>query len=155
VFSCAERKAPNVEVAHWSQFEPARLNAHNAPRPPRVAAKISEEDAEERRVATRLDAIQAAEVFDDSKSLIVLAHALSDPSSEVKEAALGALTEKSGTDVTQAIRRGLKDADPEFRMEVLEALAEQGDLESLHIAKVDPSDEVRERAAELLEGASD
>jgi hypothetical protein len=152
-FACSKRKAPNIEVSRSSQFEPARLNAHNEPRPPRVAAKISEEDAEAPRVATRLDAIQAAEVFDDSKSLIVLAHALSDPSSEVKEAALEALTEKNGTDVTQAIRRGLEDADPEFRMEALEALAEHGDLESLRIAKLDPSDEVRERAAELLESA--
>jgi HEAT repeat protein len=47
----------------------------------------------------------------------------------------------------------LEDADPEFRMEALEALAEHGDLESLRIAKLDPSDEVRERAAELLESA--
>jgi HEAT repeat protein len=47
----------------------------------------------------------------------------------------------------------LADADPEFRMEVLEALAEHGDIDSLRRAKSDPDEDVRERAADLLESA--
>ena len=49
------------------------------------------------------------------------------------------------------IGRGLADADPEFRIEVLEVLAERGDRESLRRAKSDPDEDVRERAADLLE----
>jgi hypothetical protein len=47
----------------------------------------------------------------------------------------------------------LNDADPDFRIDVLEALAERGDLESLRRAKSDPDEDVRERAADLLESA--
>jgi HEAT repeat protein len=82
-----------------------------------------------------------------------LGNALADPSQEVKDAALQALSERKGANVTEMIRRGLSDADPEFRIEVLEALAERGDLESLRKAKSDPNEEVRERAADLLESA--
>ena len=70
-----------------------------------------------------------------------------------KEAALEALSERKGADVTAIIRRGLNDADPDFRIEVLEALAERGDLESLRRAKSDSNEDVRERAVDLLENA--
>jgi HEAT repeat protein len=52
------------------------------------------------------------------------------------------------------LRRGLNDSDPEFRIEVLEALAERKDLDSLRKALSDQNQEVRERAAELLEDAT-
>jgi hypothetical protein len=47
----------------------------------------------------------------------------------------------------------LNDRDPEFRIEVLEVLADRGDLDSLRKAKSD-ADKVRERAADLLESAT-
>jgi HEAT repeat protein len=47
----------------------------------------------------------------------------------------------------------LNDADPDFRIEVLEALAERRDRESLRRAKSDPNEDVRERAADFLESA--
>jgi HEAT repeat protein len=113
----------------------------------------STEDLEERRAAARIEAIQAMENSKDPKTLTALANALADPNPEVKEAALEALSERKGADVTAIIRRGLNDADPDFRIEVLEVLAERGDRESLRRAKSDPDEDVRERAADLLESA--
>jgi HEAT repeat protein len=49
------------------------------------------------------------------------------------------------------IRRGLNDRTPEFRIEVLEALAERKDIESLRRGMADSNKDVRERAAELVE----
>ncbi len=114
---------------------------------------MSTEDREERRASARIEAIQAMENSNDPKTLTALGNALADPNSEVKEAALEALSERKGADVTAIIRRGLNDADPDFRIEVLEALAERGDRESLRWAKSDPDEDVRERAADLLESA--
>jgi len=114
---------------------------------------VPTEDLEERHAAARVEAIQAMENSNDSKTLTALGNALGDPNPEVKEAALEALSERKGADVTAIIRRGLNDADPDFRIEVLEALAERGDLESLRRAKSDPDEDVRERAADLLENA--
>ena len=50
-------------------------------------------------------------------------------------------------------RRGLNDADPEFRIEVLEALADRGDLDSLRKALRDRHQDLRETAADPLESA--
>jgi HEAT repeat protein len=113
----------------------------------------STEDLEERRAAARIEAIQAMENSNDPKTLTALGNAFADPNPEVKEAALEALSERKGADVTAIIRRGLNDADPDFRIEVLEALAERGDRESLRRAGSDPDEDVRERAADLLESA--
>jgi HEAT repeat protein len=52
------------------------------------------------------------------------------------------------------IQRGLNDRDPGFRLEVLEVLADRGDLDSLRKAKSDANKDVRERAADLLESAT-
>jgi HEAT repeat protein len=114
---------------------------------------MATEDLEEQRAAARVEAIQAMENSNDSKTLTALGNALADPNSEVKEAALEALSERKGGNVTAIIRRGLNDADPDFRIEVLEVLAERGDLEPLRRAKSDPDEDVRERAADLLESA--
>jgi HEAT repeat protein len=151
VISCSEGKIQDIPVS--ASPVPAPQAAQSKAVPSRTAQKLSSEELEDHRVAVRLDAIQEAENFDNARSFAVLAHAMSDPSREVKDAALEALMERHGTDVTHAIRRGLDDSDPEFRLEVLEALAEHGDLESLRTAQLDPSEEVRERAAELLENA--
>jgi hypothetical protein len=148
--SCSEGKVQDIPVS--ASPVPATEPAQSRAVPSRKPQKSSEE-LEDHRVAVRLDAIQEAENFDNATSFAVLAHAMSDPSREVKDAALEVLMERHGTDVTHAIRRGLDDSDPEFRLEVLEALAEHGDLESLRTAQLDPSEEVRERAAELLESA--
>lgn len=121
--------------------------------PPAGGSAVSTEDLEERRAAARIEAIQAMENSNDSKTLTALGNALADSNSDVKEAALEALSERKGANVTAIIRRGLNDADPDFRIEVLEALAERGDLESLRLAKSDPDEDVRERAADLLESA--
>ena len=83
-----------------------------------------------------------------------MAEALTDRDRKVKEAALRALAEKKGENVTQMLRRGLNDADPEFRIEVLEVLAERGDLDSLRKAVADRNRDVREVAVGLLVNAT-
>jgi HEAT repeat protein len=72
----------------------------------------------------------------------------------VKQAALQALVDKKGANVTQMLRRGLQDSDPELRIEVLETLADRGDLDSLRKAVADRNQEVRETAADLLRNAT-
>jgi hypothetical protein len=105
------------------------------------------------RVQSKLAAIAELEDSDDPKSIRALGDMLVDPSTDVKEAALSALTDKEGSLATQMIRRGLDDRAPEFRIEVLEALAERKDTESLRRGMADPNRDVRERAAELLQEA--
>jgi HEAT repeat protein len=116
--------------------------------------KTPEQIKEESRVTSKLDAIDDLEDKTDSKSIAALADMLSDSNREVKDAALEALADKEGTNVTQLIQRGLNDRDPEFRIEVLEVLADRGDLDSLRKAKSDADKDVRERAADLLESAT-
>lgn len=116
--------------------------------------KTPEQIKEESRVASKLEAMDDLEDKNDPKSIAALADMLSDPNREVKDAALEALADKEGTNVTQLIQRGLNDRDPEFRIEVLEVLADRGDLDSLRKAKSDPDKDVRERAADLLESAA-
>lgn len=116
--------------------------------------KTPEQIKEESRVAAKLETIDDLEEKNDPKSTAALAEMLSDPSREVKEAALQALADKEGANVTQLIQRGLNDRDPGFRLEVLEVLADRGDLDSLRKAKSDADKEVRERAADLLESAT-
>jgi hypothetical protein len=81
-----------------------------------------------------------------------LTEALADGHRKVKTAALRALADKRGATVTQVLRRGLglNDSDPEFRVELLEVLADRGDLDSLRKALADRNQEVRENAADLL-----
>jgi hypothetical protein len=122
-------------------------------KPPPIQ-KSPEQIKEASRIASKLDAIDNLEDKNDPKSNSALADMFSDPSREVKDAALEALADKEGTNVTQLIQRGLNDRDPEFRIEVLEVLADRGDLESLRKAKSDPNQDVRERAADLLESAT-
>ena len=103
------------------------------------------------RVQSKLAAIAELEDSDDPKSIAALGDMLADPSPEVKEAALFALTDKEGSLATEMIRRGMNDRTPEFRIEVLEALAERKDIESLRRGMADSNRDVRARAAELLE----
>ena len=136
--------------------ESAPGKADDGPNQPRSTASASggsDEEFEERRAAARIEAIEAVEKFSDVKTLTSLGNALADPNRVVKDAALAALSERNGATATEMIRRGLADADPEFRIEVLEALAERGDRESLRAAKSDPDEDVRERAADLLASA--
>jgi hypothetical protein len=76
--------------------------------------KTPEQVKEESRVAAKLEAIDDLEDKNDPKSIAALAEMLSDPSREVKEAALQALADKEGANVTQLIQRGLNDRDPGF-----------------------------------------
>jgi hypothetical protein len=105
------------------------------------------------RVQSRLAAIAELENSDDPKSIAALGDMLADPSPDVKEAALSALTDKEGPLATEMIRRGMNDRAPEFRIEVLEALSERKDIESLRRGMADSNKDVRERAAKLLEQA--
>ena len=117
----------------------------------RIRSGMSDGEFEERRAAAWLEAIEAMQKFNDVKTLTALGIALADLNREVRDAALQALSERKGATVTTMIGQGLADADPEFRIEVLEVLALRGDRESLRRAKSDPVEEVRERAADLLE----
>jgi ribosome-binding factor A len=105
------------------------------------------------RVQAKLTAIEELEHSDDPKSIVALGDMLADSNAEVKEAALFALTEKEGPLATEMIRRGMNDRTPEFRIEVLEALAERKDIESLQKGMADSNKAVRELAAKLLEQA--
>jgi HEAT repeats len=134
---------PTGQFAEWSK--------RGEKSPSKAKPKALVEQSKDSGVESKLAAIEAAEDSDDPKSIAALGEALTDPSSEVREAALAALSDKEGAAVTQMLRRGLNDADPEFRIEVLEALAERKDLDSLRNALSDRNQEVRERAAELLE----
>jgi HEAT repeat protein len=94
------------------------------------------------------------EDFDDAESIAALGKALTDRSSKVKVAALRGLAEKRGPTVTQVLRLGLNDSDPVFRIELLEILADRGDLDSLRKALADSNQEVRETAADLVWSAT-
>ena len=103
------------------------------------------------RVRAELAAITELEESDDPRSIATLGNMLADPSPDVRAAALSALTAKEGPLATRMIRRGLNDRDPELRIEALEALAERNDVESLRGGMTDSNEDVRERAADLLE----
>jgi hypothetical protein len=126
--------------------------AGDAPFQARAAAKPAGEKNSD--VANKLDAIEAMEDSDDPKSIAALGEALTDQNRKVKEAALRALAHKNGSAATDMLRRGLNDADPEFRIEVLESLAEWGDLDSLRKGVADRNRDVREAAADLLANAT-
>jgi hypothetical protein len=137
---------------------PAPVRVADEPSQPRNSGSgsgVSDEEFEERRAAARIETIEAMKKFSDANTLTALGNALADPNREVKDAALQALSERKGATVTAMIGQGLADADPEFRIEVLEVLALRGDRESLRRAKSDPAEEVRERAADLLESTGE
>jgi len=133
---------PALVSGHAPSTEPVARQSH-----------VPDDVIEERRAAARIEAIEAMEQLNDAKTLTALGNALADPNRDVKDAALEALSERKSADATEMLRRGLADPDPEFRIEVLEALAERGDTDSLRRAKSDSDEDVRERAAELLETA--
>jgi hypothetical protein len=150
----AFKGAPGAAIANRLRGGRAGAGAGSMPPKPRAAPlKPAPQTAEESRIAAKLEAIDKLEESNDPKSVGALADMFSDPSREVKEAALQALADKQGNSVTQLIRRGLNDRDAEFRIEVLEVLADRGDLDSLRKAKSDPNEDVRERAADLLESS--
>ncbi|MBI4526031.1 MAG: HEAT repeat domain-containing protein [Deltaproteobacteria bacterium] len=96
-------------------------------------------------------AIDALQSLDDPRGVTLLSEALSDSDSTVKTSALSALREKEGSQPITALRKGLQDPDPSFRIEILEALAEKGQLDSVRSALSDRNQQVREKAAELLQ----
>jgi hypothetical protein len=126
------------------------VQAEIVPIKPGAAPRLPGEKSKDPDVRTKLDAIEAMEDSDDLKSIAALGEALNDQNRKVKEAALRVLADKKGANVTQMLRRGLNDADPDFRIEVLETLADRGDLDSLRKALADRNREVRETAADLL-----
>ena len=150
------RKTADGNRVSESQSALTPVNAKDEPSQPQSAGSgsgVSDQEFEERRAAARIETIEAMEKFSDVTTLTTLGNALADPNREVKDAALQALSERKGATVTAMIGQGLADADPEFRIEVLEVLALRGDRESLRRATSDPNEEVRERAADLLESA--
>ncbi|MGZ8531979.1 MAG: HEAT repeat domain-containing protein [Candidatus Binatia bacterium] len=150
------RKTANGNRVSEPQSAPVPVKSADEPSQPRNTASgsgVSDKEFEERRAAARIETIEAMEKFSDVTTLTTLGNALTDPNREVKDAALQALSERKGAAVTAMIGQGLADADPEFRIEVLEVLAIRGDRESLRRARSDPHEEVRERAADLLESA--
>jgi HEAT repeat protein len=150
------KESPKAEsIPEEPNSEPILPEPQDAPAQEQTASglAVSADEYEERRAASRIEAIDAMEKSNEAKTLTSLGNALADPNREVKEAALQALSERNGANITEMIRRGMADADPEFRIEVLEALAERGDSDSLRKAKSDPDEDVRERAVDLLESA--
>ena len=121
---------------------------------PGVVPRPAGENSKDRDVRAKLDAIEAMADSDDPNSIAALGEALTDKNRKVKEAALRMLADKKGANVTPMVRRGLNDADPEFRIDVLEILAGRGDLDSLRKALADRNREVRETAADLLGNAT-
>jgi HEAT repeats len=150
------KETPKAEsVPPDSEAGPILPKPQDVPAPEQAArgSGMSDDEFEDRRAEARIEAIEAMEKSDDAKTITTLGNALADPNREVKDAALQALSERKGANVTEMLRRGLADADPEFRLEVLEALAEHGDIDSLRRATSDADEDVRERAADLLESA--
>jgi hypothetical protein len=133
------------------RFEGRSDQAEKAPLKAEREQKALKQKTVDSRVQAKLAAIAELEQSDDPKSIAALGDMLADSSAEVKEAALLALIEKEGALATEMIRRGMNDRTPEFRIEVLEALAERKDIESLRTGMADPNRAVRERAAKLLE----
>jgi hypothetical protein len=132
--------------SYWPALSPtenAPLKAEATPRLPRENRKHSD-------ITAKLDVIEAMKDSDDPKGIAALGEAVTDRDPKVKKAALKALAYKKAPNVTQILRRGLSDFDAEFRLEVLEALAAHGDLDSLRQALADPNPEIRETAADLL-----
>jgi hypothetical protein len=134
---------PNYNVQQFPQAENASLKSELAP-------EILAENTGDRDVTAKLEAIEAIEDSNDPKTITALEEALTDQHRKVKEAALQALAGNRGGSVTEMLRRGLNDSDPEFRIQVLEALADRGDIDSLRKALADPNQQVRETAADLL-----
>jgi HEAT repeat protein len=130
------------------------LQAEIVPIEPGATPRLPGENSKDRDVTAKLDAIEAMEDSDDPRNIAALGEALNDQNRKVKEAALRMLADKKGVDVTPMVRRGLNDADPEFRIDVLEILAGRGDLDSLRKALADRNREVRETAADLLGNAT-
>jgi hypothetical protein len=122
----------------------------NAPPKHGNKPKLPGENIKEGDVTTKIEAIEAMEDSHDPKSIAGLGEALTHGHRKVKETALRALAVNKAENVTQMPRRGLNDSDPDFRIEVLEALANRGDLDSLRNALADRNQEVRETAADLL-----
>jgi hypothetical protein len=109
---------------------------------------------ENSELAPKLDKIQELADSNDPGSVAALGAYLADSERAVKEAALEALGDREGSLVTQTIRRGLNDIEADFRIAVLEVLAERGDLDSIRMLKSDSDPDVRERVKELLEDSS-
>lgn len=124
--------------------------AENPPLKRGTTPRLSAGNSQDSDVMAKLDAIATIEDSDDATSIAALGEALTDRHTKVKVAALRALAAKKAESVTGKLRLGLKDPDPEFRIEVLEILAERGDLDSLRKALADRNQEVRETAADLL-----
>jgi HEAT repeat protein len=129
------------------------VRADIVPIEPGAVPTLPGENSKNSDVTAKLDAIEAMADSDDPKSIAALGEALKDQNRKVKEAALQALAHKKGANVMQMLRRGLNDPDPEFRIEVLETLADRGDLDSLRKALADRNQEVRETAADLFGNA--
>jgi hypothetical protein len=151
---------PGVEIAQsqiekgpqpTKRFEGRSERAEKGPLKGEREQKALKQQTLDSRVQAKLAAIAELERSDEPKSIVALGDMLADSSAEVKEAALLALTDKESPLATEMIRRGMNDRSPEFRIEVLEALAERKDIEGLRRGLADSNKALRERAAKLLE----
>jgi HEAT repeats len=152
--SANEPPKARSELMNSSRMGRPFVRAEIVPLEPGAAPRLAGENSKNRGVSAKLEAIEAMEDSDDPKSIAALGEALNDQNRRVKEAALRVLADKKGTNVTQMLRRGLNDADPDFRIDVLDILADRGDLDSLRKAVADRNRDVRERASDLLGNAT-
>jgi hypothetical protein len=126
----------------------------NAPPKDGNKPKLPGENTRDSDLTTKIEAIEAMEDSHDPISIAALGEALSNQHRKVKEAAFRTLAANKAENVTQMLRRGLNDSDPDFRLEVLDALADRGDLDSVRKALADGHPDVRETAADLLWNAT-
>jgi len=152
ILPSGDRAPPKTrsELTNPSHIGQPLLRVEHAPLKVGATPRLQEEINRDSDVTAKLDAIEAMADADDPKSIAALGDALTDQNRKVKEAALRVLADKKGPNITHMLRRGLNDLDPEFRIEVLETLADRGDLDSLRKAVADQNPEVRETAADLL-----
>jgi len=139
-----------IELMNPSHIGQRFLRTENAPLKARVTPRLPREDSKDSDISAKLDVIEAMADSHDPKSIAALGEALTDQNRKVKEAALRVLADEEGASVTQILRRGLNDPDPDFRIDVLEILADRGDLDSLRKALADRNRDVRETAADFL-----
>lgn len=132
----AEALPPQLSLSRTSSARPASKPSPAASKPSAADSVPDFEELLER---------------DRDKGMKAVKEALANPDSEIKTAALEALTDTEGEGVLPLLSGALRDPDPSFRMEVLEALADKGELQLVRSALSDQNTEVREKAAELLE----
>jgi HEAT repeat protein len=88
-----------------------------------------------------------------AEGLRAIREALASPDLRLRKAAVDTLVDLKGPDVIPILNVALGDSDPAIRIDVLEALAGRGELQTVKKALSDSNAEVREKATELLNKA--